>query len=376
MKARPTTGILAGQPRSGGRLMITVMIVTYVVIAVTSAQGGPLTAFGLPLRTDGQNPLPSELQPHAARMASPPRPGDGPLEPNEGGQVMVLMYHSIGFPEAKWRRTPSNFRRDLQELYDQGYRLVPLTDYLRGRIDLPRGYSPVILTFDDGTRGQFNYLQMEDGSLTVDPQSAVGILLDFARLHAEFGMAATFFINWPRPFGQPALTRAKLEALRRWQGMEIGNHTDTHVNLARVDAATGRVHLAAAQASVEQILRGYRLESLALPFGAMPHDRSILLSGQAGDVQYQHRGVLLVGAQPAPSPFDRSFNPAAIPRIQADQHELYRWLDYFSRYPERRYVSDGRPGTVLVPEDTADRIDPGRVHDSGRVLRIMDRSSR
>ena len=41
--------------------------------------------------------------------------------PNELGKVMVLEYHLIGYPEDRWRRTPENFRKDLQMLYDNDF---------------------------------------------------------------------------------------------------------------------------------------------------------------------------------------------------------------------------------------------------------------
>ena len=37
-------------------------------------------------------------------------------EANELGRVMILEYHKIDTPEARWTRTPENFRRDLQRL--------------------------------------------------------------------------------------------------------------------------------------------------------------------------------------------------------------------------------------------------------------------
>src|SRR5690554_5501258 len=92
--------------------------------------------------------------------------------PNELGQVMVLMYHEIGHPEGEWRRTPENFRRDLQMLYEQGYRAVTLTDMVRGEINIPAGTSPVVFTFDDGNRGNFNYLEADEGPV-LDPDCAV-----------------------------------------------------------------------------------------------------------------------------------------------------------------------------------------------------------
>src|SRR5262245_57603432 len=78
-----------------------------------------------------------------------------PLSPNELGRVMILEYHKIDRPEARWTRTPENFRRDLQRLWERGYRLVALSDFLDRKINLPRGMAPVILTFDDSSPGQF-----------------------------------------------------------------------------------------------------------------------------------------------------------------------------------------------------------------------------
>ena len=81
-------------------------------------------------------------------------------KPNELGDIIILMYHEIGSPEGEWRRTPENFRRDLQTLYGLGYRAVSLQDVVNGRIDIPAGTSPVVLTFDDGNKGNFNYLKL------------------------------------------------------------------------------------------------------------------------------------------------------------------------------------------------------------------------
>ncbi|HAA35110.1 MAG TPA: hypothetical protein DCD97_07355, partial [Firmicutes bacterium] len=80
-------------------------------------------------------------------------------KPNELGEVMILMYHEIGYPESAWRRTPENFRLDLENLYEQGYRAISLMDLVRGNIDIPAGTSPVVLTFDDGNKGNFYYLE-------------------------------------------------------------------------------------------------------------------------------------------------------------------------------------------------------------------------
>src|SRR4030095_15885305 len=70
-------------------------------------------------------------------------------EPNELGRVMILEYRKIDNPEGRWTRTPENFKRDLTRLWERGYRLVALTDYLDGKMTLPAGPSPALPPCDD-----------------------------------------------------------------------------------------------------------------------------------------------------------------------------------------------------------------------------------
>ena len=94
---------------------------------------------------------------------------------NEAGRVMILEYHKIDYPEERWTRTPENFRRDLEGLYARGYRLQSLNALLEGRITVPAGTTPVVLTFDDSSPGQFRYVE-RNGTLEIDPKSGVGVL--------------------------------------------------------------------------------------------------------------------------------------------------------------------------------------------------------
>ena len=100
------------------------------------------------------------------------------LPANELGRVMILEYHKIDYPEHRWTRTPENFRRDLETLYARGYRLVNLNDVLDGRLATPAGTTPVVLTFDDSSPGQFRYVP-RNGSVEIDPKSGLGILEAF-----------------------------------------------------------------------------------------------------------------------------------------------------------------------------------------------------
>src|SRR5438445_13082043 len=73
---------------------------------------------------------------------------------NELGRLMILEYHKVDYPEDRWTRTPENFRRDLETLYARGYRLQSLNALLDGRITVPAGTTPVVLTVDHSSPRQ------------------------------------------------------------------------------------------------------------------------------------------------------------------------------------------------------------------------------
>ena len=291
-------------------------------------------------------------------------------EPNELGRVMILEYHKIDTPEARWTRTPENFRRDLQRLWERGYRTVALNDYLDGKIALPAGTTPLILTFDDSSPGQFRYIQ-RGSDWVIDPECGIGILEAFAREHPGFGHAATFYVlpgaNPPnRLFNQPELATRKLQYLAS-QGYEIGNHSLWHAELGRYSEAVVREQLAGAQEWVQRHVPGYRFRTLALPLGSYPKELGWALSGEAKGMTYKHDAILMVAGGAAPSPYARNFDPNRLPRIQAVATDLDYWITYFDRNPGERYVSDGDPATITVASGSTGKV--GAV----RTARIVER---
>ena len=283
----------------------------------------------------------------------------GSLQPNELGRVMILEYHKVDQPEERWTRTPANFRGDLERLWERGYRLVALNDLLDGKIALPRGTTPVVLTFDDSSPGQFKLME-RNGSWVADPDCAVGILEAFERQHPEFGRAATFYVlpgaDPPnRLFNQKDLAGRKLQYLAA-HGYEIGNHTLWHANLAKYPVRVVRQQLATAQEWIQRHVPGYRIRTLALPMGAYPQDLRWAIEGAEGQVAYRHDAVLMVAGGAAPSPHARAFDPYHLPRIQALERELAQWLGYFERNPQERYVSDGDASLITVPPGAFDKV--------------------
>lgn len=285
---------------------------------------------------------------------------------------MILEYHQIAEPEGRWTRTPANLRRDIERLRERGYRLVGLTELLDGTFALPAGTSPVVLTFDDSSPGQFRYIE-RNGRLEIDPECAVAILEAFGRAHPEFGLKATFYVlpgaaQPHRLFGQPEHEARKLQYLVG-RGFEIGNHTLWHATLSKYPEAAVRKQLAQAQQWIERLVPGYRLRTLALPMGAYPQQLEWAIQGSADGVSYRHEAILQVAGGVVPSPFSRRFDPYRLPRIQAVESELAYWLGYFDRHPGDRFVSDGDPATVTIPKGRR-----GELRDlGGRTLRVVER---
>jgi peptidoglycan/xylan/chitin deacetylase (PgdA/CDA1 family) len=227
----------------------------------------------------------------------------------------VLEYHLIGRPEGRWQRTPENFRRDLEWLYANNYYPFNLRDIIGGFKDLPAGKKPVVLTFDDSTIGQFNYLT--DGKL--DPDSAVGILRDCCARHPDWPLRATFFVliatNAPSHnlFGQPALAGRKLRQLEEW-GMEVGAHTYSHDRLDKISAAAARRSLERELAVLAKYVSA-EIVSLALPEGKYPPDVSVL-------EKFKLIAEVAGGMNPA------KYDPRHIKRIQTIPAE---WRNFFNR---------------------------------------------
>jgi peptidoglycan/xylan/chitin deacetylase (PgdA/CDA1 family) len=264
-------------------------------------------------------------------------------EPNPDGQVLVLEYHLIAEPEGRWQRTPDNFRADLERLLKEGYYPVNLRDLAARDLSMvPVGKRPVVLTFDDSSIGQFRMLP--DGQ--VDPDSAVGILLEFHRAHpADWPLRATFFVLQDVDsaervlFGQPEWVQKKLQMLVDL-GMEVGVHTISHADLAGSSTEEVQRQLALSQARLKELLPGYEAVSLSVPFGSYPEDGTLLISGEYQGQAYRYEAAVEVSGGLATSPHSAAFDPYHIPRVQATTSELDRWLSAANQ-PGAHYVSAG-----------------------------------
>lgn len=299
--------------------------------------------------------------PAAKPVARKPAPPAKPLpvnltkvHPNEAGLVPILEYHDLVKTNkiTGYQYPAAAFRKDIAWLYAHHYRPISLSDYVQGRIDCPAGTSPVILTFDDALRGQFRYT--DDGK--VDPDCAVGILEAFHGAHPDWPLRGTFFVltdgdpKLPPAFYQKASSQAKMEALVR-DGFEIGNHTVHHrLGIRHWPDAQVEAEFAGAVVNIHKLLPGYKVDTLALPYGVYPKNQKLVVSGQSGGQSYHNICALLAGAEPAPSPMTLDFKPYRLPRIIPGNERLALryWMDFLEAHHGQKFVSDGDPNTYTV----------------------------
>lgn len=300
----------------------------------------------------------------AAADSTPPRAHPaataGARVPNELGRIPVLEYHLLGGNESRWKVDTAHFRRTLQLLYDRGYRPINVADMLDRKIDLPAGMSPVVLVFDDASPSQFRYIE-RDGKLEVDPNSAVGILLDFNRQHPDWKRKGVFcmlpaaaaghaFFGEKGIDGQKSEWRFKKVQFLAEQGFELCNHTLYHANLGKQTDARAQEFIARGQMAIDSAVPGYKVRTFGLPLGVWPKNRPLAWAGSWTDakgktVRYEYQAVLEVAGGPTRSPYDPQFNPRSISRVEAFGQEVERMLDRLEA-SGARYVSDGVPSTV------------------------------
>ncbi|MEU8900628.1 polysaccharide deacetylase family protein [Nocardia sp. NPDC048505] len=290
-------------------------------------------------------------QPQAAPPpAPPPAPAAPPTVPpaqvraDELGLVPVLMYHQLlPAPSGEYDQTPAEFRDELERLYREGYRPVTAAEYISGEIDIPAGTHPVVLTFDDSTLSQFTF--GPDGEPAAD--CAAGILEEFRARYPDFRPRATFYVN-NEPFGADPRALSWLAE----HGHEIGSHTASHANLARLDDAGVQREFAENVRAIEAAVPGKPVRTMALPLGIAPGERALAVAGSWAGTAYRFDAVMLVGAEPAPSPYG-PVDPTGVPRIRSGKgavpFDSAYWLDWLAANPERRYTSDGDAAKISYP---------------------------
>ena len=307
-----------------------------------SAPAGPVTASAAPTGTISGTPNPNRI-------------------PNEMGRIMVLEYHLIGDRNSAYSRERGQFRKDLELLYDRGYRPVNMTDVLDKKLDLPRGLSPVVIVFDDASPEQFRYIE-NNGKLEIDPTSGLGIWLDFRKTHPEWSNKAVYCLLSGASAGHNFFGDRGIQGQKsnwrfqkvKWladNGFELCNHTLWHAQLNKFSDAVVQEQIGREALAIDSAVPGYKARSMALPQGLWPKNRALASKGSWTNprngkvVSYDYPVVFEVAGGPMRSPYDPAFKPGSTPRIQVIGNAIESMINKLEK-SGNMYISDGNPAVV------------------------------
>ena len=270
--------------------------------------------------------------------------------PNHMGRIPVLEYHVIGGEKnALYTRTVASFKADLEDVYRRGYRPITIAQMLdKNFSDVPDGMSPVVFVFDDASPEQFSYVAGPDGKLTIDPNSGVGIWLDFAKTHPGWKDRGTFcLLNGAQAghnfFGDAPNKYYKGTQKKEWRfqkvkwladnGFELCGHTVWHARLDKFSDAVVQEQIARNVMAIDSAVAGYKVRTFALPYGIWPKNKQLAWQGSWTDPKtgqahaYHFEAVLEVAGGPTRSPYDPQFDPHHITRIQAVGNDIATTLN-------------------------------------------------
>lgn len=293
---------------------------------------------------------------------------------NELGKVPIMMYHGIrektsnstgtvggNVDKDGYNRTPEAFRKDLESYYEKGYRMIRLDDYINGKVDVEYGKSPIILTFDDGNEDNIKVTGLDDnGNIIIDKNSAVGILEEFKKKHPDANVTATFFVNGGI-FNQSEYN----EKILKWMvdnGYDIGNHTQTHLDIKKSSGDRVQKEIAYVYDKLEELIPGKYVKIIALPFGSpyvKTHDNfKYVLSTSYNGKTYETEAALRVGWEPEVSCFDKDFDKTFLKRCRAyDNNGKEFDIDMvFNMLKKSKYISDGNPDTIVIKEENENKL--------------------
>ncbi|WP_243716273.1 polysaccharide deacetylase family protein [Actinomadura darangshiensis] len=284
-------------------------------------------------------------------------PGAVAVKADELGQVPVLMYHRImKKPELSLDRSTKELYDELTGLAKDGYYPITAAEFFGGRVGVPAGKHPVVLTFDDSTPGHFGL----DAQGNPAPDTAVAIIEQVARENPGFRPVATFYLN-KEMFG---MDDAQAATGLRWlqqHGFEIGNHTVTHPSLSGLSEKGVHKEIGDMEDRIVR-LTGAHTTTFAYPFGAVPKKKAW---AEKEDGRYSFQGAFLAGWRPSLSPFDDDFDRWAVDRVRSEgkikendckKYCSTAWLEYLDKNPDERYTSDGDPNTITFPKAAEDRL--------------------
>ena len=288
---------------------------------------------------------------------------------NELNSVPILMYHRVynmknsetkytggNVDKDGYNRTSEAFEKDLRSYYEQGYRMMRLDDYVDGKIDVAFGYTPLILTFDDGINDVVLEGWNDDGTPKFEAGCAIDVLEKIKAEYPDYNVTATFFLNYKLFCNNEEDDRKVIKWLVD-NGYDIGNHTYNHVKLGGMSADEIEKEVGKMYKLLDEIIPGRFVNIIALPYGspegaASKPEYEKIFSGTYEGFSYTTKATLLCAWTRSYSPFVRDYDKTAIRRIRGYDNGGVYWdiEDNFKQLNNgKRYISDGDPDTIVFP---------------------------
>ena len=260
-------------------------------------------------------------------------------------QVPILMYHRFepqaGAYSYSYTTSLTDFDGHLNALYEAGFSLVSLSDWLEGRISVPEGRRPLIITFDDLFYA--DQLSLDEANQPA-AYSGAGRLWQFSQSHPDFNFHLALFYNFGDKSYANSYTNGAFTVQDGWRqdraeaiawGIENGaipmNHFYSHPFLNQLSPPEIQWELSENDKALREALALVGKESytqklpniLALPYVIWPATdagKKVLFDYIAPEntpVQAIVEGDHASNAKFFPALFSSGFDPWHVPRINA-----------------------------------------------------------
>lgn len=270
-------------------------------------------------------------------------------------QVPIVLYHRFVPDYMNTDATQmrfSDFTAEIQSLYDNGFYLIPLQDWLDGTFVVPVGKKPLIITLDDLWFADQLYIN-PDG--TPSQYSGLGLLWQFSQEHPDFGFAAAGFSNMGDKYygdklvgdvfqlGEGDAWKTKLGETIAWavdHGIEPYNHLYKHPLLSIMTSNSDiQWQIEMNDFDTRYFLSLVGREDLypklgnmiALPFGEWPATESGVnvlknyKNPEGKPVSAIMEAYNLGNQEMTPSIFSEGFDPFNIARLTASKY-MIQWI--------------------------------------------------
>ncbi len=302
--------------------------------------------------------------------------------PNEMNEIIIAMYHGISNSIKNTdtvHRSIAGFKQDLQLLYDNGYRAITMEDLMTNNINVPAGYTPIVLTFDDGLSSQLSMEYDSTGALVPKEDTAVAIINEFNETHPGFGTHAMFYVyTSQRPFKGAGNYEDCAEYLLA-NGYELGAHTYSHPKLSNLTADEIQMQLAYNTTGVAKNVEGFSASDvtyLAYPYGVTPSDeerRQYLLQGSYQGLNYNFQSAVLAAPNLNTSTliYSTNFDPLRVGRYRGTNNATLdlNWKIDRDATKGTSFISDGDPNTVTILQKDYAKVNLATLNN--KTLRVI-----